>query len=123
MSLRCLAILGNKNEPLYICASGPTDEGNDHNTNDENNVPAISQQAENNVFGFFENDEDDRDDGDDDVLKQEASKSGFIKRPASIRHEVRIRITICISTINDVTEKVIGAIVIACILHIYAVDE
>ena len=50
----------------------------------------MSQQAENNVFGFFQNDDgDDRDDGDD-VSKQEDSKSGFIKRPASIRHEVRI---------------------------------
>jgi len=103
MSLRCLAILGNKNEPLYICASGPTDEGNDHNTNDENNVPAMSQQAENNVFGFFENDEDDRDDGDDDVLKQEASKSGFIKRPASIRHEMMIHSAI------DRIEELLGS--------------
>lgn len=82
----------------------------------------MSQQAENNVFGFFENDDDDRDDDDDDVSKQEASKSGFIKRPASIRHEVRIRIFI-----NDITKKVIGVdtpiVIIVCILPIYAVDE
>ena len=71
MALRCLAILGSKNEPLYICASG---DGDDQQT---------SSNTEADVFGFFGNGDDD----DDDVSKKEAS--GFIGKPPSIRHEVR----------------------------------
>ena len=69
MSLRCLAILGSKNEPLYMCASGPTEDGDDHET--------VKQGGD--KFGFFGD--------DDDISKKNAS--GFLGRPASIRHEVR----------------------------------
>lgn len=78
MSLRCLAILGSKNEPLYICASG---DGNDQGTSDG------TSQQEADVFGFFgDNNYDDENDSND-LAKKEAS--GFIRKPASIRHEVR----------------------------------
>jgi len=97
MSLQCLAILGSKNEPLYICASGPTEDENDHNTDGKNDASAISQQAED-VFGFFGDNDD-----DDDASKQEAAKSGFIKIPASIRHEMMIHAAI------DRIEELLGS--------------
>lgn len=82
MSLRCLAILGSKNEPLYICASGPSEDESDNSA--ELMSSSTPQQGED-VFGFFSNDN-----ALDDDSKPEDSKSEFIKRPASIRHEVRI---------------------------------
>ena len=68
MALRCLAILGSKNEPLYICAAGDGDD---------------QESTEADVFGFF----GDNNKEEEDVSKKEAS--GFIGKPPSIRHEVR----------------------------------
>lgn len=68
MGLRCLAILGSKNEPLYICAAGDGDD---------------QESTEADVFGFF----GDNNKEEEDVSKKEAS--GFIGKPPSIRHEVR----------------------------------
>ena len=83
MSLRCLAILGSKNEPLYICAAGPNEDGNDQKADDENDAPSTPQeQTGEDFFGFF-----------DDNAEREAGESGFIKRPASIRHEVRFAVS------------------------------
>ena len=83
MSLRCLAILGSKNEPLYICAAGPNESVDDQKADDKNDISGTSQpEMGEDYFGFFE--ENDRNDAE-----TEAGKPGFKSRPASIRHEVR----------------------------------
>jgi len=85
MSLQCLAILGSKNEPLYICASGPTEGSNDGD--------AVTSEEGVDAFGFFGEDND----------HDEASKSGFIKKSASIRHEMMIHAAI------DRIEELLGS--------------
>mmetsp|Transcript_14428 Transcript_14428/g.29944 ORF Transcript_14428/g.29944 Transcript_14428/m.29944 type:complete len:158 (-) Transcript_14428:15-488(-) len=88
MSLHCLAILGNKNEPLYICAAGPIESGGNNNSEEERTKD---------VFGFFE------DNDDHDASKPEASNSGYTKRQASIRHEMMIHSAI------DRIEELLGS--------------
>lgn len=73
MSLNCLALLGCKNEPLYICA--PDRVGGDNEDS--------SEQVED-VFGFFEDTRPSEPESDT------TSKSGAIKSTASIRHEIMI---------------------------------
>ena len=85
MSLHCLALLGNKNEPLYICASDLNENNND-NDNDKDNAPSSSLKED--VFGFFE--DDDVNASEQEQEEPAVGKSGFIKRPASIRHEVSV---------------------------------
>mmetsp|Transcript_6050 Transcript_6050/g.14659 ORF Transcript_6050/g.14659 Transcript_6050/m.14659 type:complete len:198 (+) Transcript_6050:268-861(+) len=82
MSLRCLAILGSKNEPLYICSG--LDE------NDQNDSDGTSQQ-ETDAFGFF---------GDDDNV---AKNESFIRKQPSIRHEMMLHSAI------DRIEELLGS--------------
>ncbi len=82
MSLRCLAILGSKNEPLYICSG--LDE------NDRNDSDGTSQQ-ETDAFGFF---------GDDDNV---AKNESFIRKQPSIRHEMMLHSAI------DRIEELLGS--------------
>mmetsp|Transcript_19849 Transcript_19849/g.46472 ORF Transcript_19849/g.46472 Transcript_19849/m.46472 type:complete len:219 (-) Transcript_19849:322-978(-) len=109
MSLRCLAILGSKNEPLYICAAGPEDNGDVETADDENGSPETSQEQQQQQqeqqeqqqtgrdhFGFF-------DDGDRGDAEPEAGNSGFIRRPASLRHEMMIHAAI------DRIEELVGS--------------
>ena len=75
MSLYCLALIGSRNESLYICASDAVEGGDISNSDD---AEAIAKQADA-VFGYFE---------DDIPSEQDSATSGGVKRPASIRHEV-----------------------------------
>jgi hypothetical protein len=60
MSLECLAILGNQNEPLYLCATGNSSED--------------TAETEDDAFGFLD----------------PAAGYGTESRSPSIRHEVRL---------------------------------
>lgn len=99
MSLHCLALLGNKNEPIYICASAPI-EGTCDNDNDNDTV--LSSLKQEDVFGFFE-DNDASEEQEQKQVEPPAVKSGFIKRPASIRHEMMIHAAI------DRIEELLGS--------------
>mmetsp|Transcript_2805 Transcript_2805/g.7540 ORF Transcript_2805/g.7540 Transcript_2805/m.7540 type:complete len:127 (-) Transcript_2805:3469-3849(-) len=88
MSLRCLALLGSKNEPLYVCAPDPVDGGGDDGE--------AAQQMED-AFGFFGASQPDTD------TDTNPTTPGPIKRPASIRHEIMIHAAI------DRIEELIGS--------------
>lgn len=81
MSLYCLALIGSRNESLYICASDAVEGGDISNSDD---AEAIAKQADA-VFGYFE---------DDIPSEQDSATSGGVKRPASIRHEIMIHAAI-----------------------------
>lgn len=81
MSLYCLALLGSRNEALYICSSDAV-EGGDGSNSDGAEVMAEQADA---LFGYFE---------DDIPSEQDAAISGVVKRPASIRHEIMIHAAI-----------------------------
>lgn len=102
MSLHCLALLGNKNEPLYICASDLNEYNNDNNNdNDKDKDNAPSSSLKEDVFGFFEN--DDVNASEQEQEEPAVGKSGFIKRPASIRHEMMFHTAI------DRIEELLGS--------------
>jgi hypothetical protein len=63
MALECLAILGTKNEPLYLCAPS------------SGKILAYEGDTEGDAFGF---------------LDPAADESGSMSTSISIRHEVRL---------------------------------
>lgn len=67
MSLHCLAILGSKNEPLYICSSDHVEYDND------GSAQVISPKIED-AFGFSD--------------ESSSAMSEYLSKPASMRHEV-----------------------------------
>mmetsp|Transcript_27054 Transcript_27054/g.63315 ORF Transcript_27054/g.63315 Transcript_27054/m.63315 type:complete len:201 (-) Transcript_27054:237-839(-) len=91
MSLRCLALLGSKNEPLYVCAPDPVDGDNDDD--------GEAAQQMDDVFGFFGASQPDT----DTDTNTDPTTPGPIKRPASIRHEIMIHAAI------DRIEELIGS--------------
>lgn len=68
MALHCLALLGSKNEPLYLCDGSPEDHVHGTSHGEE------TLQEEDDLFGFSE---------------VTTGKAGSRTRSASIRHEVR----------------------------------
>ena len=77
MALHCLALLGSKNEPLYLCGGAPDD---DVSTSDHDETPL----GEEDHFGFLEG---------------MSAKSSSSIRPASIRHEVNPKI-VCVFVVG-----------------------